>query len=71
MPPDVPTLLKSGPGRSCQYGLYMEPPTDDRPFFFQTLPVLRLVRHRVRAPDRRQRDVGVARCSCWCWCSAV
>lgn len=40
MPPDVPTLLKSGPGPLLQYGLYMEPPTDDRPFFFQSLPVL-------------------------------
>ncbi|MEZ5965687.1 MAG: hypothetical protein R3F56_17770 [Planctomycetota bacterium] len=39
-PTDVPTLLRVGWAGLAAYGLWMEPPTDDRPFFFQSLPVL-------------------------------
>lgn len=39
-PTDVPTLLAKGWAALRAYGLWMEPPTDDRPFFFQSLPVL-------------------------------
>ena len=38
-PADVPTLLRDGPGAVEARGLLMTPPTDDRPFFFQSLPV--------------------------------
>ena len=37
---DVPTLLANGPAALEAYGVLMTPPTDDRPFFFQSLPVL-------------------------------
>jgi hypothetical protein len=36
---DVPTLLAKGWRALASYGLWLEPPTDDRPFFFQSLPV--------------------------------
>jgi spermidine synthase len=39
-PADVPTLLAHGPGPLEAHGLTMRPPTDDRPFFFQSFPVL-------------------------------
>ncbi len=38
-PADVPTLLANGPGPLEAYGLLMRPPTDDRPFYFQSLPI--------------------------------
>ncbi|MBL9077056.1 MAG: hypothetical protein JNL08_06110 [Planctomycetes bacterium] len=38
-PADPATLLRSGPGALERSGLVMAPPTDDTPFFFQTLPV--------------------------------
>ncbi|HEX6813665.1 MAG TPA: hypothetical protein VF384_18745 [Planctomycetota bacterium] len=39
VPGDVPTLLRDGPGAIEASGILMTPPTDDRPFFFQSLPV--------------------------------
>lgn len=33
-------LLNSGPGGAADMGLDLSPPRDDRPFFFQTVPVL-------------------------------
>ncbi|HLU38508.1 MAG TPA: hypothetical protein VK081_03930 [Planctomycetota bacterium] len=38
-PADVATLLREGPEVLVRYGLHMVPPTDDRPFFFQSLPI--------------------------------
>jgi len=38
-PTDVPTLLAKGWSALAAYGLWLQPPTDDRPFFFQSLPV--------------------------------
>lgn len=35
----VARLLRDGPGLFAAGGLQLEPPTDDRPFFFQMLPV--------------------------------
>ncbi len=37
---DVPTLLANGPAALEAFGVLMTPPTDDAPFFFQSLPVL-------------------------------
>lgn len=37
---DIPTLLTNGPGALEAHGLWMAPPTDDQPFFFQSLPIL-------------------------------
>jgi len=36
---DPPTLLRDGPGALTARGIIVTPSTDDRPFFFQTLPV--------------------------------
>lgn len=38
-PADPATLLRDGPTALTARGLVMTPPTDDAPFFFQTLPV--------------------------------
>lgn len=38
-PVDVPTLLRTGWSELARHGLWLEPPTDDRPFFFQSLPI--------------------------------
>lgn len=37
---DPPTLLRDGPAALAARGIVVTPSTDDRPFFFQTLPVL-------------------------------
>ncbi len=54
-PPDalVPRLLRDGPQALAASGLRMEPPTDDRPFFFHTLPVFG------RFDLARARELGV------------
>ncbi len=36
---DVPTVLANGYAPLEAYGLSMRPPTDDRPFFFQSIPI--------------------------------
>lgn len=36
---DIANLLERGPGTLESFGLVMDPPTDDRPFFFQSFPV--------------------------------
>jgi hypothetical protein len=36
----IPRLLTQGPGALASTGLDLSPPTDDRPFFFQTVPIL-------------------------------
>jgi hypothetical protein len=38
-PTSVPALLRDGPGVLEARGFVMTPPTDDKPFFFQTQPV--------------------------------
>lgn len=38
-PTSVPALLRDGPGVLEARGFVMAPPTDDKPFFFQTQPV--------------------------------
>ncbi|HZN41316.1 MAG TPA: hypothetical protein VFD82_21090 [Planctomycetota bacterium] len=38
-PTDVPKLLLNGPAELQAQGLEVAPPTDDRPFFFQSLPI--------------------------------
>ncbi|HEU4419816.1 MAG TPA: hypothetical protein VFT55_12840 [Planctomycetota bacterium] len=38
-PTDVPTLLQNGPAALQALGFEVTPSTDDRPFFFQSLPV--------------------------------
>jgi spermidine synthase len=38
-PTDVPKLLLNGPAELSAQGLDVSPPTDDRPFFFQLLPI--------------------------------
>lgn len=62
MYPDPPTaagpgriaaLLRDGPGAAAARGLVLTPPTDDRPFFFQSLPVFG------RFDLDRARDLGV------------
>ncbi len=39
---DIAEIVEKGPGRWQQQGLDLSPPTDDRPFFFQVLPVFSL-----------------------------
>lgn len=36
---DPPTLLRDGPAALAARGIQLAPSTDDRPFFFQTLPI--------------------------------
>ncbi|MCB9876125.1 MAG: hypothetical protein H6835_00875 [Planctomycetes bacterium] len=38
-PGRVATLLRDGPGEAAARGIQLTPPTDDRPFFFQSLPI--------------------------------
>lgn len=38
-PRHVEALLRDGPAEAASRGLLMTPPTDDRPFFFQSLPI--------------------------------